>query len=290
MKIFKKIMGVMLAMTIIGSLANTFANPLPLSPGVKTIKNFLQTALTPVGSTMYIWGGGWDETEDNPGDSSVNIGLLSDWKEFSEKQTSNYNFKDYCLPIAEDGRLLPKPETIGYGLDCSGLIGWAVYNVMNTESGGQSFVCKARTMAKTFAEKYKFGEYKDFGLITDIAPGDIISICNEKRKSHVYIALGQCKDGSILIIESAPPGVQIRGTQNHEGNLQSQAVALAEVYMSKYYPEWYKKFPNCVCFPDDYRNDSLMHWEISETSIIQDPDGYIKKSPEEILKDLYREN
>ena len=29
-------------------------------PGDKTLKNFLQTALMPVGTTLYIYGGGWD--------------------------------------------------------------------------------------------------------------------------------------------------------------------------------------------------------------------------------------
>ena len=28
-----------------------------------TIKNFLTTALAPVGSTMYIWGGGWNKAD-----------------------------------------------------------------------------------------------------------------------------------------------------------------------------------------------------------------------------------
>lgn len=263
---------------------------LSAEPGLKTIKNFLKIALLPVGSTMYIWGGGWNETESEPGVSSTKIGILPQWNKFCKQQNSSYNFKDHCLPIKrDDGCLLPDPESIGYGLDCSGFVGWAVYNAMNTEDHHKSFVCKARTQAKVFSEENKFGEYKDFGQITNIKPGDIISISTEERFSHVYIAVGQCNDGSIVIIESAPPGVQIRGTQNHDGSYESEAIKLAETYMSKYYSQWHEKFPNCVCKPDDYRNDSQMSWEISESSIMKDPDGYINKTPEKILKDLFDE-
>lgn len=144
-----------------------------------------------------------------------------------------------------------------------------------------------RTQAQVLAEEHGFGQYKDFGQITDIKPGDIISISTEERLSYVYIAIGQCSDGSIVLIDSAPPGVQIRGTQDHNGSYESQAVKLARKYMSKYYPKWYKKFPDCVCKPDDYRNDSQMRWEISETSIMKDPDDYINMTHEEILKDMF---
>ncbi len=269
--------------------STTFADSIPTCTlGLCTIKNLLATAMQPVCSTMYIWGGGWNEEDTGAGKTSTSIGVSPHWKEFYEKQNANYNFREYRKEI---GNLyLPLPEYIGYGLDCSGFVGWTVYNTVAGKVNSKGFVCKAKTMAKVYAEKYKFGKYTDFGKITSVKPGDIISICTEKIASHVYIALGQCEDGSILTIESSPPGVRLRGTKNYEGSFESQAVALAQKYISKYYPEWHKKFPDCVFRLDDYRQDSQMSWEISETSIMKDPDGYRNMTPKEVLKDLFNEN
>ncbi|MCL2311445.1 MAG: hypothetical protein FWC41_02980 [Firmicutes bacterium] len=261
--------------------------------GLCTIKNFLATAMQPVGQTLYIWGGGWFKHEGKDGDityGSNKIGMYPEWKEFYEKQKSDYNFCDYA--ISENGiAIAPLEQYLHVGLDCSGFVGWTVYNTLNTESEKSVFVNTAKTMAKIFSEKNKFGTYNDFGQIEKIRPGDIISITNEWVSSHVYIALGQCEDGSIVTIQSTPPGVRILGTQNHEGNYDSQAAKLAENYMSKYYPEWYAKFPQCKATkPNDYRKDSSqMIWEISESSIMKDPDGYRNMRPEEVLKDLFDE-
>ncbi len=261
------------------------------TPGLCTVKNFLSTAVQPVGSTMYIWGGGWFKHESKKGDityGSDKIGVYQEWKEFYKKQKTDYDFCKYA--ISENGvAITPLPEYVNAGLDCSGFVGWTVYNTLNTENGKQGFVCKAKTMAKIFSEEDKFGEYKDFGKVTSVKPGDVISISNKSHESHVYIAVGQCEDGSIVTVESAPPGVQIRGTQNHNGSFESEAVKLAETYMAKYYPEWYAKFPNCKCNSGDYRGDSQMSWKISETSVMKDPDGYIKMNLKEILKDLFGE-
>lgn len=35
--------------------------------GTSTIKNFLRTAMAPVGSTMYVWGGGWNKADTGAG-------------------------------------------------------------------------------------------------------------------------------------------------------------------------------------------------------------------------------
>ena len=34
--------------------------PVAAEPGGRTLKNFLSTALMPVGNTLYVYGGGWD--------------------------------------------------------------------------------------------------------------------------------------------------------------------------------------------------------------------------------------
>ncbi len=289
---FKKLKKVLLSTAALVSFSMTlaFADGVPsYTPGLCTIKNFLSTALQPVGQTMYIWSGGWNETETGPGKTSVTIGLFPKWRKFYEEQAPDYNFLNYVLSRKEEGGFFPKPDSIENGLDCSGYVGWAIYNVLNTENNNQSYVYKAKLQAKILAEEHHFGEYKDFGKIEKIKSGDIISISNSQRRSHVYIALGQCSDGSVVTLESAPPGVRILVTQNHAGSYESEAVKLATNYMSKYYPEWYAKFTNCICKSDDYRNDSQMSWEISEDSIMKDPEGYRNMTPEEVLQDLFNE-
>ena len=59
-------------------------------------------------------------------------------------------------------------------------------------------------MAKTFAETYKLGTYtKDYTANVDGAKtfkvGDIVSCTG-----HIWICLGVCSDGSLVIIHSTP--------------------------------------------------------------------------------------
>mgnify|MGYP000688916402 FL=1 len=61
--------------------------------------------------------------------------------------------------------------------------------------------------------------------------------------SHVWLSLGQCFDGSVVILHSSPAGVHISGTPTPKGAENSQAIKLANKYMSKYYPVWNKKYP-----------------------------------------------
>lgn len=53
----KKIASFLFASLILPSSA--FAGKIPdCTPGVSTVKNFLATAMQPVGETLYVWGGG----------------------------------------------------------------------------------------------------------------------------------------------------------------------------------------------------------------------------------------
>lgn len=47
-----------------------------------TLKTLLLTALEPVGSTMYVWGGGWNKADTGAGIEAVSIGVTSKWKAF----------------------------------------------------------------------------------------------------------------------------------------------------------------------------------------------------------------
>ncbi len=248
-------------------------------PGKKTIKNFLATALQPVGSTMYIWGGGWS-------DIAQKFGVSLAWKAFFGKQDKDYKFTDYCLSVSADGEAeQPDSKYITQGLDCSGFVGWAVYNLLNEDDNGLSLVRKSVEQPKFFAKDCKLGEFSDYKTVTSVKPGDVLAI----KEGHVYISLGQCKDGSVVIVDSSPPGVQIRGTKDNSGSYDSEAVALANEYMSKYYPEWYAKFPNCVSKSADYKEDSKFSWDISSASGMTDPENYADKTPKDVLKDLFSE-
>lgn len=110
-------------------LIRVSAQTLSPTPGLKTIKNLLQTALAPVGSTLYVWGGGHFENRDIQKISygSTHIGVHPEWKMFYDSQNENYKWDDWNFQTKK-------------GLDCSGYIGWVVYNIMNTESGNEGYV------------------------------------------------------------------------------------------------------------------------------------------------------
>ncbi len=238
------------------------------SQSKSTLKKLLQTALKPVGSTMYVWGGGWNKADTGAGESARTIGVSPKWKKFFKKQDSSYNYNTTKYQIEN-------------GLDCSGYIGWSIYNILNTKSGKAGYVVKASTMASNFASR-GWGTYTYKTGVKDYRAGDIMSM-----PGHVWMVLGQCKDGSVVLLHSSPPGVQIAGTATKSGKKNSQAVALAKKYMKKYYPEWYKKYPDCSKGSSYLTQSSRMRWDLSGKSIMSDPDGYRNMSAEQILKDLF---
>lgn len=235
-----------------------------------TLKKFLQTALQPVGSTMYIWGGGWGATEGGNIDART-IGVSPQWKRYFNQQTSAYNYRNTRYQSRN-------------GLDCSGFVGWTIYNAFNTKSGNTGYVCLAETMTRVFSSK-GWGSYTPAGAVTDYRAGDIMST----SAGHVYIVLGSCSDGSVVFIHSSPNGVQINGTYTRSGNPNSKAVKLAEKYMKKYYPKWYKKFPKCSRDTSYLTRYSRMRWYLQGNCMMSDPDGYANKNASQILKDLFGE-
>lgn len=244
-------------------------------PGVHTIKNLLMTSLEPVGSTMYIYGGGWNEEDTGAGVEAVSIGLSQTWKEFYDKQNSYYDYSDYNYK--------KDVSVIHLGLDCSGYVGWAVYNTLNTENNLDGYVDSSKKIASNLAAK-GWGTLSAKGSFTDYQAGDIMSAsCNDC--AHVWICIGQCDDGSVVFLHSSPPGVQISGTYTIDGNKNSQAVALAAEYMRKYYPQWYERYP------DSSRNQSyLSHYDRfrwTEGVMLSDPEGLRNMKAEDVLKVLF---
>lgn len=240
-----------------------------------TIKNFLKIAIAPVGSTMYVWGGGWNEEDTGAGREARSIGLSPAWKNFAEDKDSGYNYRNYRYQIHD-------------GLDCSGYVGWCVYNVLNTKDNGRGYVKDASKQAAEFAE-LGLGSYCSPSEVTNYQPGDIMSsACN--CCGHVWIVVGTCEDGSVVLAHSSPPGVQLSGTVTLSGRTDSQAFLLAEHYMKTYYNDWYERYP-AVCKNSAYLSHyGQMRWYTTgENAILSDPDGYCNMSAEEILEDLFNE-
>lgn len=235
-----------------------------------TIKNFLTTALAPVGSTMYIWGGGWNKADTGAGTDGLRIGLNPSWRKFCIKQKANYNYRKYRFAF-------------GKGLDCSGFVGWSIYNITKIKNGksGEGYVMKASKTASVYA-KYGWGTYKKAKAVKDWKSGDIMS-----SPTHVYIVVGGCADGSVVLVHSSPAGVRLSGTPDKKGRTNSEAVRLAKKYMKKYYPSWYKRYPSCEKGRSYLTDYAQFRWKVGMRKMISDPDGYQKKDARQVLKDLY---
>lgn len=241
--------------------------------GVSTIKNFLKTALAPVGSTMYVWGGGWNKADTGAGEDAKRVGLSPAWRSFANGQTSSYNYKNYRYQIHA-------------GLDCSGYVGWTIYNVLHTKNNGRGYVFSASKQAKKFSE-LGFGSYRQASQVRDYRAGDIMSsTCN--CCGHVWIVVGQCSDGSVVLLHASPSGVQLNGTVTPKGNKNSQAVRLAAKYMKKYYNSWYQKFPRMDRGSAYLAHYGQMRWNTAgKESILSDPDGLQKMQAEKVLEELF---
>ena len=228
------------------------------SPKTATIQTLLETALQPVGSTMYVWGGGWDNEDKTSGATSTQIGLYPQWLEFAKQQDSSYDFNNHRLEREN-------------GLDCSGYIGWVVYNTFESKSGRDGYVITSTDMAKNYADR-GWGEWIENP--SEFLAGDIVSM-----DGHVWICLGTCADGSVLLVHSSPPGVSVCGTTLEDGT-ESIAVKLATEYMTKYHPKWQESYPNRMVAATYQKDVTLMRWN---ATTMKDAKELQTKSGEEIL-------
>ncbi len=241
------------------------------APGVRTLENFLRTALLPLGNTMYVWGGGWNEEDTGAGEEAVSLGVSPQWKTFADLQTKDYDYRQTRYQIHD-------------GLDCSGYVGWTVYNTMETEDGGEGYVFKSTDTAELYAG-FGWGDFSPASQVKDWLAGDIMSM-----KGHVWICLGTCEDGSVLLLHSSPPGVRLCGTpvpgDFSESVPASQAVSLAEEYLSARCPEWFQRFPDCRAKTAYLQDSGQMRWN-KET--FPDADEIRALTPEELLETLFSE-
>ena len=234
--------------------------------GSKTIKNYLAGALMPVGKALYVWGGGWND--------SKRKGVSPTWISWYNSQSSSYDYNNY-RDLSDANR--------AKGLDCSGFVGWASYQVMHTKSGeGSGYTVVSGDIGSYYQNTLKWGQIVNQNYLSQtgwkMQPGDI-----GYDDGHTWIVLGQCPDKSAVIVHSTPQaGCQIAGTCTPDGDYDSQAIALAKTYMSKY--KGFTKYNYHTSCGNYIRRGNYLRWY---SSTLSDPDGYKNKTAAQILADLY---
>ena len=198
------------------------------------------------------------------------IGVSPYWKTYFNSQDKSY---DYTKTRYEAEK----------GLDCSGYVAWVIYNTFNTASGHQSFVMLAQEMAGKFAS-YGWGSYRSPSEVIDFKAGDIMSL----SEGHVYIVVGQCSDGSVVLLHSSPPGVMLTGTTTRSGSTNSEAIKLATSYMKRFYPAYYARYPDTSRGTSYLTQYAQMRWYAGGSkSLMADPENYRNKDAAAVLKDLF---
>ena len=287
-------------------IAKPYTAPVSGKAGERTLKNYLKTALEPVGTTLYVYGAGWDWQDNLSSNQSMTIGLSQSWIDFFQQQDANYTYKNSADHAHS---YYPHNSWNQYyyaGLDCSGYVGWVVYNVMHTQNSvntdNDGYVMSSTKMAKTFADKGWGTWTRD---IKSFKPGDIFSM-----SGHVWTVLGVCGDGSIVFLHSTPSdskagqgggGVQLSALNpNSDDDKNCEAYKLVTKYMTKYYPEWSERYDAVLRSYDSYATPASgstfkvtwsgnFSWNL-DGSGLTDPDGYANMSAAEILADLFGEN
>ena len=258
------------------------APPVAGKAGERTLRSFLSNALMPVGRTLYVYGGGWNWQDTGASELCRSTALPDVWQRFFQSQTGRYNYKD------------PSPAESYYpfggwneyyyaGLDCSGYVGWAVNRTLNAADGGEGFVCSASRQAEELAAQ-GLGSVRH--STADLHPGDVVSI-----SGHVWICLGCCSDGSIVILHSTPNpsrtgekggGVQLGAIG---GSTACEAYRLADQYLSRNYPAWYERYAPSLKSPGSYLAASAVFtW-----SALSDPDGVKTMQAPELMRLLFQE-
>lgn len=277
-------------------VAKPYDAPVKGAPGLRTIKNLLQTAISAVGTTNFIQKGGWNWQGNGSDIQSTTIGVPEEWIEFWQMHPEAFQYKN-----ADDISKSYYPHN-GYneyhyaGVDDTGFLAWTIYNVMNTESGGNGFVTVSpASFAQSLSLDHALGSWSNEVLDDgDWHPGDIVS-----TGEHTWMVIGKHKDGSLVIIHSMANDPYKRG-ENGSGPQFSalaktgycQANTYASYYMTTYFTEWAKYYKTSFLYYDEYtdfsmKNAGRFRWYLSDNGL-QDPDGYRNMDAEEILNDLFK--
>lgn len=253
------------AVVLLGMLPVTEGSVVSAAPGDKTVRSFLLSALEPVGTVLYVWGGGWN--------NATTIGVPQVMIDWYNSQDSSYDYHNYNdLSAANRAK----------GFDCSGFVGWSTYQGMHSVSNqGKGYVCTSREVGNTYQARGWGTVIPNASLAGNgyvLKAGDI-----GYHDGHTFIVLGQCRDKSFVLVHSTPQaGVQIAGTPTPDGKYGSQAAALAASYMSRY--PGTQKYEYLNRSGNYFTRCSFFRWN---RSTLADPDGYMNMYADEILADLF---
>jgi hypothetical protein len=156
-------------------------------------------------------------------------------------------------------------------------VGWVLFNTLRD---GRDYVVKSTAAVKRFADM-GLGRRIPRDSVTVRRAGDIMSAaCG--CCAHVYICVGECGDGSLVLLHSSPNGVQISGTAAPTGNEKSEAVAVAKWYMCRYYPRWMSRYPHI-----QRGTDYLTHYEQLEMTSLADVEDIRSMSADKVLEYVF---
>lgn len=298
-----KVYGNPVELVCITFVAEDYQAPVKGTPGLRTLKNFLQTSMEPVGTALYVYGGAWDWQDVGSSNQSTTIGLSQTWIDFFQSKDATYTYRDSTVPAQSYYPHEGYNQYYYAGIDCSGYVAWATYNIMNTTDGNAGYVVSSTMMAKSMANA-GFGTWTQ-NTPVELRPGDVFSM-----SGHTWICLGVCSDGSAVILHSTPSvsrlgastgsgsnpnaggGVQISAIGNDDS---CEAYALAKEYMQRYYPAWDARYEAVRRSYSSYTslgtsaNTGRFRWNLDTTGVL-DPDGYANMSAKEVLQDLFGEN
>ena len=256
--------------------------PVSGEPGVRTVRNFLANALMPVGNALYVYGGGWNWQDNAASDQTRSVAMPDSWSRFFGSRTADYHYKNPDSAAS----FYPFRGWNAYyyaGLDCSGYVGWAVYRTLNTTDYGAGYVGSASGQAADFARRGLGALSYDTAAL---CPGDIVSI-----SGHVWICVGRCGDGSLVILHSTPSpsrtgqkggGVQLGAIGGSEG---CEAYRLISQVIPTHYPAWYERYLPTLQSPELYLSvKGVFSWS-GET--LSDPDGFRNMTAAEVLSVLF---
>ncbi len=293
----------------ITKIENNYEPPIKCNKGERTLKNFIKTAFQPVGTTLYVFGGGWDFQDVGTSNECRTIGISQNWVKFFDEQNISYTYKD-TDPEKSYYPFEGFNEYYYAGLDCSGFVGWTLYNTLHKESlTEKGYVMSSKKISK-YLSTLNYGTWKhtvegstysnpDYLLLAkELEVGDILS-----TNGHVMIVLGKCSDNSFVILHSTPSdsktkcpggGVQLTAVNpNESGSNNCEAYTLCKEYMTKYFKKWSERYEAYVLatekafyFDDKAPETGIFHWDL-QNGVLTDPDNYKSKSAKEILNDLF---
>ena len=250
-------------------------------PGERTLFSLLCAAMQPLGTTLYVYGGGWNLDDTGAGREAVTPFPSPAWKTFFLSQDEGYDYRRFrgsgCNPWHSAG------------LDCSGYLGWVIYAALHRKNGLEGYVYPSTEMAGALAAR---GLGRLVRPPCRFLPGDLFSM-----EGHIWLCVGVCRDESLVIAHSSPTpsrrmgspggGVQLSAIPARDSRPRCEALDLARRYMSQF-PVWSRRYEavsrprTLYTVPGTNSNSGLFRW-----SVLRDPEGIRSMTAGQVLQKLF---